>query len=253
MQARTVATACFKDIALDKFVLRERHLKALLSAVDGFVSPSEFLKQRYVDWGIAEGLISVIPNGQPERCRGRRKRCPAARPSRSSAISATSIPGKGATVLLDAAKQLIAEGFDFELRVHGAAPFQSEAFVADIDRLFAETSPSVQRRGAYRREDIAGLISAVDCAIMPSIWWENAPLVIQEAQGQDCPVITSNIGGMAEMVEDGVNGLTVPPNDPLALAGAMRRIAEDADLRQNLALGRATPTQSTRLRSAISI
>lgn len=107
-------------------------------------------------------------------------------------------------------------------------------FVADIDRLFAETTPFVQRRGAYRREDITGLISGVDCAIMPSIWWENAPLVIQEAQGQNCPVITSNIGGMAEMIEDGVNGLTVGPNDPLALASAMRRIAEDADLRQNL-------------------
>ncbi|UXN67546.1 glycosyltransferase (plasmid) [Phyllobacterium sp. A18/5-2] len=59
--------ACFKDIALDKFVLRERHLKSLLSVVDAYVSPSEFLKQRYVDWGIDEGLIRVIPNGQPER------------------------------------------------------------------------------------------------------------------------------------------------------------------------------------------
>ncbi|WP_457302429.1 glycosyltransferase, partial [Phyllobacterium sp. P5_D12] len=145
------------------------------------------------------------------------------------------------TVLLEAAKQLISEDFEFELRVHGAAPFQSESFVADIDRLFAETSPSVQRRGAYRREDIAGLIATVDCAIMPSIWWENAPLVIQEAQSQDCPVITSNIGGMAEMIEDGVNGLTVPTNDPIALAAAMRRIAEDADLRQTLVLGARHP------------
>jgi glycosyltransferase involved in cell wall biosynthesis len=84
-------------------------------------------------------------------------------------------------------------------------------------------------------------MSTVDCAIMPSIWWENAPLVIQEAQAQNCPVITSNIGGMAEMVEDGVNGLTVPPNDPPALAAAMRQMAEDADLRQILALGARHP------------
>ena len=92
----------------------------------------------------------------------------------------------------------------------------------------------MQRRGAYRREDIAQLIRTVDCAIMPSIWWENAPLVIQEAQGQDCPVICSNIGGMAEMITDGVNGLTVPPNDPQALAEAMRRMAENPELRQSL-------------------
>ncbi len=69
---------------------------------------------------------------------------------------------------------------------------------------------------------------------MPSIWWENAPLVIQEAQGQNCPVICSNIGGMAEMIENEVNGLTVPPNDPLALAQAMRRMAENPDLRRSL-------------------
>jgi glycosyltransferase involved in cell wall biosynthesis len=231
---------CFKDIALDKFVLRERHLKSLLSVVDAYISPSEFLKQRYVDWGLDEELISVIPNGQPERAVTEK----VASPVRGKPVFGyfgNLNPWKGTTVLLDAAKQLITEGFDFELRVHGAAPFQSEAFVADIDRLFAETAPFVQRRGAYRREDITGLISTVDCAIMPSIWWENAPLVIQEAQGQNCPVITSNIGGMAEMIEDGVNGLTVPPNDPLALAGAMRRIAEDADLRQNLSLGARHP------------
>ncbi|WP_271898983.1 glycosyltransferase family 4 protein [Candidatus Phyllobacterium onerii] len=227
--------SCFNEIALDKFVLRERHLKSLLSAVDSFVSPSEFLKQRYVDWGISEHLISVIPNGQPERVKVK-KRDVTQRTKPVFGYFGNLNPWKGATVLLESAKQLISEGFEFELRVHGAAPFQSESFVADIDRLFAETSPTVQRRGAYRREDIAGLIATVDCAIMPSIWWENAPLVIQEAQSQDCPVITSNIGGMAEMIEDGVNGLTVPPNDPMALAAAIRRIAEDPDLRQSLVL-----------------
>jgi glycosyltransferase involved in cell wall biosynthesis len=232
--------SCFKEIALDKFVLRERHLKSLLSAVDGFVSPSEFLKQRYIDWGISEHLISVIPNGQPERVEVKRREV-AQRTKPVFGYFGNLNPWKGATVLLEAAKQLISEGLDFELRVHGAAPFQSESFVADIDRLFAETSPTVQRRGAYRREDIADLIATVDCAIMPSIWWENAPLVIQEAQGQHCPVITSNIGGMAEMVEDGVNGLTVPPNDPMALAAAIRRIAEDPDLRQSLVLGARCP------------
>ncbi|MGH6859374.1 MAG: glycosyltransferase family 4 protein [Phyllobacterium sp.] len=232
--------ACFKDIALDKFVLRERHLKSLLSTVDGFVSPSEFLKGRYVDWGLAEQSISVISNGQPERAPVR----PVPAANRSKPVFGyfgNLNPWKGATVLLEAAKQLISEGLDFELRVHGAAPFQSETFIADIDRLFEETAPTVQRRGGYRREDIAGLMATVDCAIMPSIWWENAPLVIQEAQGQNCPVITSNIGGMAEMIENETNGLTVPPNDPMALAAAMRRIAEDADLRRTLSNGARHP------------
>lgn len=232
--------ACFKDIPLDKFVLRERHLKSLLSVVDGYVAPSAFLKQRYVEWGLPEERISLIPNGQPERPAPAQADAPARRKPVFGYFGNLN-PWKGGTVLLEAAKQLIAEGLDFEVRVHGAAPFQSENFVEAIDKLFAETAPVVQRRGAYRRDDIAGLIRSVDCMVMPSIWWENAPLVIQEAQGQNCPVITSNIGGMAEMIEDGVNGLTVPPNDPTALATAMQRIVEDPDLREILSHGARHP------------
>ncbi len=232
--------SCFKDISLDKFVLRERHLKSLLSVVDGYVAPSAFLKQRYVEWGLPEDSISLIPNGQPQRVSA----APVTRSERRRPVFGyfgNLNPWKGGTVLLEAAKQLISEGLDFEVRVHGAAPFQSETFVEAIDKLFAETAPVVQRRGAYRREDIADLIGTVDCMVMPSIWWENAPLVIQEAQSQNCPVITSNIGGMAEMIEDGINGLTVSPNDPVALAAAMRRIAEDPDLREILSHGARHP------------
>ena len=232
--------ACFKDIALEKFVLRERHLKSLMSVVDGFVAPSAFLKQRYVEWGLPEEAISLIPNGQPERAAPAQAEAPARRKPVFGYFGNLN-PWKGGAVLLEAAKQLIAEGLDFELRVHGATLYQSESFIETIDKLFAETAPVVQRRGGYRREDIAGLIRSVDCMVMPSIWWENAPLVIQEAQGQNCPVITSNIGGMAEMIEDGVNGLTVPPNDPTALAVAMRRMAEDADLRETLSQGARHP------------
>ncbi|WP_018426708.1 glycosyltransferase family 4 protein [Hoeflea sp. 108] len=225
--------ACFKDIPLDRFALRERHLKALLSTVDHFVAPSRFLRQRYVNWELAEDAISVIPNGLPVRPK------PIATPDRAGRPTVFGYfgnlnPWKGTTVLLEAARLLIEEGLEFELRVHGGVPFQSEVFVSEVDRLFSETAPTVQRRGPYRREDVAELVAAVDCTVVPSIWWENAPLVIQEAQAQGRPVIASNIGGMAELVEDGVNGLGVSPNDPRALAGAMRRIAEAPELRHRL-------------------
>lgn len=232
--------ACFKDIPLDRFVLRERHLKALLSTVDHFVAPSRFLRQRFIDWGLAEDLISVIPNGLPRRG--------APRGSKRTAEDRVVFgyfgnlnPWKGVPVLLEAARQLIGEGLEFELRVHGGAPFQREDFVDEITRLFDETAPTVLQRGPYRREDIADLVAAVDCTIAFSIWWENAPLVIGEAQAQRRPVIASNIGGMAEMIEHGINGLTVAPNDPRALAHAMRRIVEEPDLRRRLSANARKP------------
>ena len=77
--------------------------------------------------------------------------------------------------------------------------------------------------GAYRAEDLPGLMAAVDWVVVPSIWWENAPLVIQEAFLHRRPVITSAIGGMAEMVRDGVDGLHAPADDPAGLAAVLAR------------------------------
>ena len=70
-------------------------------------------------------------------------------------------------------------------------------------------------------------MGSVDWVVLPSIWWENAPLVLLEAQAAGVPVICSGIGGMAEMVEHGRTGLHVPPGDPRALADAMRAAATD--------------------------
>ncbi|WP_342242702.1 glycosyltransferase family 4 protein [Ensifer sp. OTU672] len=232
--------SCFKDIPLDRFVLREQHLKALLRAVDRFISPSQFLRQRFIDWGLNGDQIDVIANGLPPRDAPSRK----GQPENDRPVFGyfgNLNPWKGTSVLLEAARQLIDEGLRFELRVHGGAPFQADSFKDEIARLFKKTAPSVQQRGAYRREDIGDLIAAVDCTIVPSIWWENAPLVIGEAQSQRKPVIASNIGGMAEMVQDGVNGITVSPNDPRALAAAMRRMAESPDLRRRLSANARKP------------
>ncbi len=232
--------SCFKDIPLDRFVLREQHLKALLRTVDRFISPSQFLRQRFIDWGLNGDQIDVIANGLPPRDSPSRK----GQPENDRPVFGyfgNLNPWKGTSVLLEAARQLIDEGLRFELRVHGGAPFQADSFKDEIARLFKKTAPSVQQRGAYRREDIGELIAAVDCTIVPSIWWENAPLVIGEAQSQRKPVIASNIGGMAEMVQDGVNGITVSPNDPRALAAAMRRMAESPDLRRRLSANARKP------------
>ena len=76
---------------------------------------------------------------------------------------------------------------------------------------------------------------------MPSIWWENAPLVIQEAFSQGRPVICGNIGGMAEAVRDGVDGLHFPVGDAAGLAQVMRRAVEEPGLWQHLANGILPP------------
>ena len=80
------------------------------------------------------------------------------------------------------------------------------------------------------RAEQAALIAEVDWVIVPSVWWENAPLVIQEAFAFGRPVICSNVGGMAEAVADGTNGLHFARGDARSLAQAMHRAIEQPGL-----------------------
>jgi glycosyltransferase involved in cell wall biosynthesis len=230
--------SCFPDIGADRFLLRERNLKTLLGAVDRFIAPSKFLRDRYVDWGLPAHKITVMRNGRPETL-------PAptlldrARPT--FGYFGNLNPYKGVTVLLEAARYLRSQDVDFELRLNGGALYQSEEFKANVDRLSGELEGTLVRLGPYSRDRLPALMAAVHWVIVPSIWWENAPLVIEEAFQHRRPVIVSGIGGMAEMVEDGVNGLHVLPNDPLDLARAMRRAVEEPGLHRKLVSGIAPP------------
>jgi glycosyltransferase involved in cell wall biosynthesis len=83
--------------------------------------------------------------------------------------------------------------------------------------------------------------------VMPSIWWENAPLVVLEAFRHGRPVICGNVGGMAEMVRDGVDGLHAPMGDPAGFAQVMRRAIETEGLWERLAAGIRPPPTIARI------
>ena len=61
--------------------------------------------------------------------------------------------------------------------------------------------------GPYELTELAQRMRKVDWVVVPSIWWENSPMVIQEAFVYGKPVICAGIGGMAEKVRDGVDAL----------------------------------------------
>jgi len=233
---------CYPEHSLQQFAMRRSHFFDAFGAVDGFVSPSRFLAGRFVEWGIPADRIAVIENGlracgQPAPARRRR----AGDRSWVFGYFGQITPFKGLPTLLDLADQIA--GYEelperIRLRVHGNMVGQSQAF---LDRFAAavDRHPHLSYAGPYENSDVPRLMADCDYVVVPSIWWENSPVVIQEAHATGRPVICSGIGGMAEKVGDGISGLHFSPGDPHDLLRAIE-IASDQqiydDLRSKLPL-----------------
>ncbi len=85
------------------------------------------------------------------------------------------------------------------------------------------------------------MLVELDALVVPSVWYENAPLVISEAFAAGLPVVASRLGGMAEAVRDGIDGLLFAPSDPGDLARVLRALATEPGLLDRLAAGVRAP------------
>jgi glycosyltransferase involved in cell wall biosynthesis len=229
---------CFPTISPQDFFMRKRFIQSQLSLVDLFLAPSRFLLERYVDWGIPREKIRFEDNG---RSMGARlEESAEERPRNRLAFFGQITEFKGIDVLLKAMRAL---GEDdrpcgAHLWLHGAnLEHRSPEFQEEIKSLLEATQQAVTMAGSYQPSELPALMANVDWVIVPSIWWENAPLVIQEAFHNRKPVICSNIGGMAEKVSDGVNGLHFRVGDPLHLAQVIRRAVGTPGLWESLREG----------------
>ncbi len=231
---------CFSDRQPGDFYLRERYIKRILSQVDHFVSPSHFLKQRYVEWGLAEQSIDVIENGLP---------LPFIEAGEASATKVRFAffgqvnPFKGIDVLLEAYLLLPKTARrQVSLDIHGASlEHQSGEFQQHVKDLLELAGSGVRLHGSYEGHEMPALLAEADWVIVPSVWWENSPIVIQEALNNSTPLIVSDIGGMAEKVEHGVNGLHFRAGKAASLAAVMTRVLEDKSIHPKLVAGIQPP------------
>ena len=100
-------------------------------------------------------------------------------------------------------------------------------------QLEAKAGPRTRFLGPLPRARVLELFAAADGAVLSSSW-ENFPHSVVEALAVGTPVVATAVGGVAEIVDDGVNGLLVPPDDVDAFAGALVRFASDESLRARL-------------------
>lgn len=140
---------------------------------------------------------------------------------------------KGVHVLVDAMRQL--ERDSVQLSIHGPLAWFPE-YVAQL-RSAAEGF-DVRFRGRFDPERVDRVLADIDVLVLPSIWYENMPLTLHEAWRNGLPVIATDLGGMAECVTHGTNGLLFPRGDSAALADAIRTLSEDRAFAARLARGR---------------
>lgn len=145
---------------------------------------------------------------------------------------------KGAHLLIEAARRL-PKDVAVELRIYGSSQEYPD-YAAKLRRL-ADGDPRIEFRGTFPNSRIGEIFSGLDVLVVPSIWYENTPLVIYSAQACGCPVVASNLGGMSEVVEHEVNGLLFETGNVAQLAQAIGRLAGDSTLLRRLAQSAQRP------------
>jgi len=189
--------------------------------VDHFVSPSRFLLELHVRAGLAVRRTSVIFNGIPlpdnaETVRRERER----RRGRRRVLMLTRLTvEKGVRVAVRAVATL-PRTCDFELVIAGRGPLETEV------RQAAENDPRIHFVGYVTGEAKAALLASADYLLIPSLWYENAPVSVIEAAAYGLGVICSRIGGLPELVREGRTGLLFEPGDAGDLAAILQRLLD---------------------------
>ncbi|MBL6456703.1 glycosyltransferase family 4 protein [Belnapia sp. T6] len=230
---------CFPGRPPADLAMRQLQMRDLLGDFDRILVPSQFALGRYLADGWPAPRFAVMPNGVPEGPAVPARPAPDGRRDRFGFFGHIN-RFKGSLMLLRASRMLSEARVAHRVTLHGGAAYQSEAFMAEFEADLAR-APDASFRGAYAPEELGRLMEAVDWVVIPSIWWENAPLVVQEAFRHRRPVICSGIGGTAEMVRNGIDGLHAPVRDPAGLAAVLRRAAETPGLWDGLVEGIRAP------------
>jgi colanic acid/amylovoran biosynthesis glycosyltransferase len=186
-----------------------------------------FLRDHVGEW--TERSLHVVRCGvsMPEKRLGARRPAPG---ERFEIISVGSLQRhKGFHLLIDAVRLLAAEGLRCRCRIVGEGP---ERLVLERAIARHRLHDTVELLGAQVETEVERLLSTAHCYVQSSFWdvtgkGEGLPVALMEALAAALPVVATSIAAIPELVADGQTGWLVAPEDPAAIAAAIRQIAAD--------------------------
>ena len=218
---------------------RQPYVLGQLAQTDLNIAPSRFLRDRYLESGAFDPHRFVYSDYgmRTDPLRDVGEKTPSEGVVRFGFVGSL-IWYNGIDVLVEAVELLDDERAVLE--VHGDFRPETDEFQA---RLRDRAGPRVRFRGRFDNNRLAEIYRDLDVLVVPSVWFENSPITIHEAFLLRTPVVTSDIGGMAELVEDGVSGLHFTAGDAHSLAKALRRFLDEPELARSM--GQRTPPVKT--------
>jgi glycosyltransferase involved in cell wall biosynthesis len=206
---------CIKDsLPLSMFIMMESAVHRLLGCyrdhVDRFIVPSQFYLDKFVEWGWPRDKFRYIPNFVDTAVDA------ADTPPGAAFLYVGRLaPEKGVGTFVRAVAEAGVTGW-----IVGTGPED-----AMLRALAQELGASIQFFGHRSGEELNNLVRAARAVVVPSEWYENAPLSVLEAYALQKPVIGARIGGIPELVQEGRTGALFDSASVPALAGQLRRYA----------------------------
>ncbi len=210
---------CIKDSrALSSIIYIESVLHSSLNSyvknTIKLIVPSKFYIEKFVEWGFARDHFIHIPNfvdvqSQPA----------SANVGNSFLYFGRLSPEKGLLTMLQAAALAKASVW-----IAGQGPMASE-----LMKVAEQLSVKVQFFGYLSGEQLYDKIRQARAIILPSEWYENAPLTIMESYALAVPVIGAEIGGIPELIKEAETGFTFASGSAESLAEAMKKISDLSD------------------------
>lgn len=213
-----------------------------LNQLNGLVVPNGFMRELLVRHGIMADLITVAAFGIDVTAPDVSEQRSEHRSPLRIAFIGTLAPHKGCHVLIEAFNTLPARYAT--LKIYG----RSEDFpdYARKLKLLAGDQQSIEFCGTFPNSKIAQIFVDIDVLVVPSLWYENTPLVLYSAQAARCPVVASKLPGLAEVIQDNENGLLFESGNSSDLARQFFRLIHEEDLLQRLSAQARTPKSTER-------